>query len=177
MVEDNKAAGGTFGTLRYIGDGDLTEVTLSEDNWQEIYSVQSSKSLKYFAGYGTTSRDGESGWSDFDAEATGSGALSDGDELNVEFRWAVYNDANKDDLAAIGPKMDSSVLRAAVGEAITDKVMVGSQAIGAPEDGYLALEVKAKDSNSDGAIIESDGGTPHSGTLLDTGFAYTEMRT
>lgn len=176
MPGQNRETETPIGSAQYWGNGDLTEVTISETDWQEVASVQSTKSQKYFPGYGTSDRDGNSGFADFDAEATGGGSANDGDEVNVKFRYVVYADANKDFPIWFGPDLDAASLRAAVGSNRSEKPMVPQQAHGAPEDGYVVLEIKGKDSDADGAVLESDD-TDHSGTILDLGFPYTEVKT
>jgi len=175
MVQDNRPARSTRGNERRITDGDLTEATVDQDNWIELFSVQSSNSLKYFPGHGVANRDmGNAGFADVDLEADGTGALGDGDAIDGDLRWAVYNDASKDDLAAIGPKIRSEQLRGAVSDNRTEKPFIPIQAIGAPFDGYIVLECKA-DAGSDGAVVEADTSS-HSGDVVDVGIPFTELR-
>lgn len=174
MVQDNAAANMARGQKQQIGDGDLTEATLASDRWVPIFEVQSSKSIKYFPGYGTGNRQGQAGYSDLDLEADGSGTGTDGDSIAAELRWEVYNDAAKDDLAAVGPYFRSEDLRAAVSQDRTEKVLSPMQRVGAPEDGYLVLAAKV-DSAQDGVVVEADT-SAHSGSVSDVGMAYTKIR-
>ncbi len=175
MVRDNVPANTTQvrGQIRLVGNGDLTEITCDKNQFLEVYSEQSDSSYKYFPGYGVAHRDLQNGYADFDAEATGGGSGNDGEEINGTFRWEVYNDNAKEDLATTGPSFRTEDLRDAQGSSRTEKVMAPRHVVGAPEDGYLVLAFKV-DSGQDGYVLESDD-TAHSGTILDNGFPYTRM--
>lgn len=166
MVRDNADANVVKGNEKAIEADDVKAATLDKDRWVPIWEQQSTKSLKYFPGYGVGDRRGQAGYSDLDLTATGNGTGTAGDNINCELRWEVYNDANQDDPAAFGPYFTSGDLRAAVSEDRTNKTLTPMQRIGAPEDGYLVLAAKVKDSQ-DGVETQAS---------VDTGMAYTLIR-
>jgi len=175
MVRDNPPLRRVRGNERRITSGDLTETTVNSDNWIELWSLQSTNSLKYVPGYGVENRQrGNAGFADLDLEATGNGSGNDGDAIDGDLRWAVYNDAGKNDLAAVGPKLRSETLRGAVSDDRTEKPFVAMRKIGAPFDGYIAFEIKA-DSASDGREVEADD-ADHTGSVVDVGIPYAEVR-
>jgi hypothetical protein len=175
MVQDNYAANKKVGQRESVHDGDLSEVTVEAGEWKNVFEKQSSRTLKFFPGYGSSDRRGDAGYADYDLEADGTGSGGDGDHIEGQFRWVVYNDAEQDDIAAIGPTFRTQDLRASVSADRTEKTLAPMQAIGAPEDGYLVLQFKA-DAAYDGYVIEADDGD-HSGEITDTGIDFTRLRT
>lgn len=175
MVRDNSPANEERGSRQAVHDGDLDEITVEAGEWKSVFEKQSSRSQKFFPGYGRADRRTNAGYADFDLEADGTGNGTDGDEIQGQFRWAVYNDAEQDALAATGPVFRTQDLRASVSASRTEKTLSPMQRIGAPEDGYLVLEFKA-DPAYDGYVIEADG-SGHSGTIADTGIDFTKLKT
>lgn len=147
MVRNMTLVGAAVGSPQRIKSGDLNGKTVDSDRWVNLFEAQSSKTVKYYAGYGVDNRQGNAGFEDLDLQN------ATPNPIDGEFRWAVYRDANMDDLVATAAIGKSENLRSAVADARTEKPMDGVKNPGAGEEGYIVLEFKA-DAGSDGMTID-----------------------
>lgn len=143
-----------------VRSGDVQEVSVSSDDWTEVYVEASTNTKRYAPGYGYGNRDAsEAGYADLDLQS-GSGAI-DGN-----FRWVLYESSDHDVPLKISDKMSSTALRNSVSASLTDKQLHPGRVPKGAQDRELVLEFKAA-SGSDGDTISqsdsaSDSGMPYS---------------
>lgn len=174
-ARENPLLGRVMGDQQAFVADDMERVIVSDTDFTEVASVQGGKVEKYLPGYGVENRQGEVGYADFDAEATGNAGGSNGERIDGIFRFVVYEDPSKEVVKRFGPTMRTEDLRTSVAEDRTNKRMVAARKFGTPDDGFLALEFKA-DGGSDGYELETYR-SQHSGTLLEQGFPFSKVRT
>jgi len=168
MVRNNAPANeGSPGQRQEVEASEIPNTTLRANEWNTLFEIQGNSSLKYFPGFGMNGASAGVGYSDLDLTATGSGTGGSGDNVSARLRWAVYNDPERDDLAATGPAFTANDLRSSVGADRTEKTPVPLYTVGTPEDGYLVLEAKPK-STSEGEEAQAAN--------TDLGMAYTKLR-
>lgn len=164
MVQNLRPVGADVGSPEQIRSADLNAKTVDQDRWVPLHERQSSKSVKYFPGRGVNNRRGNAGFADMDLQDDSTTPVN----IDGQFRWEIYSDANQDDLVATSIVGRSEDLRAAVNENRTEKPMEPLQKPGAGEEGYVVLAFKA-DAGSDGATVSP------SNSSEDVGIPYTRV--
>lgn len=151
MVKSNQNLGKSVGRRDGYDtedfNSDISE-TLEQDKYRVVAGRQSSATNWYINGYGTESRAGDGGFLYLDL------VDSEGNDITGKLRTVVYADERAEDPKCYGPTFDLGELRDAVNDSRTERPMLPVQQIGAKEDEWVALEVKADASEVDGNVVD-----------------------
>lgn len=152
MSDQDKAR--RFGVERRVSASDINTVTLTEANYQDLFSKTSTESAKYFWGHGARSRnDPNAGYMHIELHETGSGSGASNTALDAAtYRFVVYADS-EDEVPIVGPTYPEAELAAADEDNRTEKPVLPLLTPGAGKDKSIALQIKAEESAADGTQV------------------------
>jgi len=146
---------------------DLEENTVLLSNYVPIFAVQSDRTTVFAPGSGVQSSDRGNGYADLDLQV-----LDDTDtavDAKGKFRWEMYRDSSREDLQYVSTTFRAENLRSSVAADRTEKEILPQLAPAAPQDGWLVLAFKPKESQDGYQVSASDSNT-------DLGIPYSRIQ-
>lgn len=150
MVRNNDTLGKSVGRRDSYENEDFSgrgTETLEKDKYRVVATRQSSATNWYIHGHGTPGANEGYLSADFQDSA--------GNDIQGRLRFAVYGDERLEDPKAFGQIFDLEELREAEHGERTERPQLFTQRVGAKEDQYVAIEIKVKNSASDGETVDA----------------------
>lgn len=146
---------------------DMEESTVLKNTYVPVFEIQSDRTTVFAPGSGLNSAQSATGYADLDLQV-----LDDSDtavDAKGRLRWAMYRDSSREDLQRVSTTFRAENLRSAVAADRTEKEILPQLAPAAPQDGWLVLEYKPKDSQDGYAVSASD-------SSVDLGIPYSRIQ-